>query len=605
MPNAKYYNKKRVLETFGVHVGPAKAKPDDPRIWVVPNLYCLAYHSPRVNFHAHQRRSLALADYLAAKCKATDERKEQSIAVIGGGVGGLTCFIGLLAEGHRDVVLLERGARLISLQHGCRHRHGHPHVIDWPLSGKMDCTTDLPFMNWGAGSAADVKEQMLADPAGRMIEERFGEKIKLKKAVKTIQPLDKGNDGIRVTYGDRKSQDFDVVVCAMGFGPERNTRGVVNDGYWYDDNLEKWRDAYGGEHPIVISGGGDGALIEAARVGYATSRKTDLAVALAARARGNRYFSAPPRPRFSESPSEGQSEIEIALQNEDNDTSKPDTLFEVVQRLMDLDPAFEEHCRHLVSQADDNLKGRNFELLVVDRNNWKSFASAGMANRILFALLNGNFRTAVKVRHGHLSHSDKPGVSVGDHSVLTHLHDAVFYEDDRNNTKLGPREVYARHGPTQKGISPKQLQLGTGDVLKPPAQEGEHYDLEQTGADRFRVLESIGLLPNDPPDSSVVAIDYRARCAITFLERTLEGASVSVDYDSEKQGFFLRVAGPMQMRPGEPASAQACANRQAMLDTGGFDRTLFGAPVAYEPRADNAPVWSARAIPATAQKAEE
>src|SRR5260370_36856138 len=88
--------------------------------------------------------------------------KEGPIAVIGGGVAGVTAASAAAALG-REVHLFEQRPVLCHLQHGCDTRWLHPHIYDWPQPGSDDPYAGLPILNWKEGTAATVAEQIMTE----------------------------------------------------------------------------------------------------------------------------------------------------------------------------------------------------------------------------------------------------------------------------------------------------------------------------------------------------------------------------------------------------------------------------------------------------------
>lgn len=91
-------------------------------------------------------------------------RSASDIAVVGGGIAGLTAAMALrkifsLAPHSTDrmITLFEKRSVLCPLQRGCATRWVHPHIYDWPESGSTNPSAGLPIMNWRAGRASDVE----------------------------------------------------------------------------------------------------------------------------------------------------------------------------------------------------------------------------------------------------------------------------------------------------------------------------------------------------------------------------------------------------------------------------------------------------------------
>src|SRR6185295_13919274 len=92
----------------------------------------------------------------------SNKHSAQTMAVIGGGVSGVTAAAAAIALGW-EVHLFEQRPVLCHLQHGCDTRWLHPHIYDWPQAGSEDPYAGLPLLNWKEGTAATVTEQIMTE----------------------------------------------------------------------------------------------------------------------------------------------------------------------------------------------------------------------------------------------------------------------------------------------------------------------------------------------------------------------------------------------------------------------------------------------------------
>jgi hypothetical protein len=253
----------------------------------LPNFYTLHYDASRVNFASHQRKTLDLASFIRAELTNAMEGdpdldaqaqhvREITVAIIGGGIGGLTCFLALHAMGFNNVHLFEMDSDLLSVQKDCFHRHGHPTAIDWPGT-PVASTTDLPVLNWGAGTAHSVTWQMQADRfEAKFLAQKeedcfihkgaWVEKMILADGAweLVVEPAKTGTDGLSIASDARTP---DIIVNAQGFGVDKNIEFSSTDSYWWEDNLAnslRERNRFN-QKTFVVLGRGDGALIDFAR----------------------------------------------------------------------------------------------------------------------------------------------------------------------------------------------------------------------------------------------------------------------------------------------------------------------------------------------------
>jgi len=183
-------------------------------------VYNIGTRGGRVSFYSQQLRAIQLASALAAQYPDKDE----SILVIGGGVAGVTFLTALRVLGFANVVGYEAQEKVLQTQVSAAHRDAHPSANDWPMllqDREYTSTTNIPFLNWHAGKVSDVIKMMREDRSFREHEHRF----KCGRIVRAIEL--NGSGGIQVEsqqYIDGVSKEvlFDIVVCAVGFGVERN-----------------------------------------------------------------------------------------------------------------------------------------------------------------------------------------------------------------------------------------------------------------------------------------------------------------------------------------------------------------------------------------------
>lgn len=218
------------------------------------NTYILGCTDRRVTFNTQQTRAFNLVWALFDGGKI---KRKSSVSVIGGGLAGMTAAAALNLMGCK-VTLYHDKKTLMNIQKANIQRYIHPNIYDWPKAGCEDPHTDFPCMNWGAGTANQVFEQ---------IEERWEDLSNgINVVTKHIDEVKKSGSKPRVyTKTPTFSEPYDCIVIAVGFGIEDgfpNTRYVS---YWDPDDLDLIVKSKPSKH-YLVSGCGDGGLIDALRI---------------------------------------------------------------------------------------------------------------------------------------------------------------------------------------------------------------------------------------------------------------------------------------------------------------------------------------------------
>lgn len=216
---------------------------------------------PRVTLRCQQVRALNLA---FALIHSGAIHPAAHLAVVGGGVAGVTIAAALSHHGYR-VTVLERRPSLLPLQAGSTQRWLHPHLIDWPHAGSAEEEAGLPLLNWRAAPAGEVFRQLSA-ALTRYPMQVIGAVHELQLVPRPAHPPGPsdpaGAQGWELRFHNQ-SQHFDAVILAVGFGAEKTFPEVELRSYWDADNLD--RDpvaaAVHSTH-CFVSGTGDGGLID-------------------------------------------------------------------------------------------------------------------------------------------------------------------------------------------------------------------------------------------------------------------------------------------------------------------------------------------------------
>jgi FAD dependent oxidoreductase len=223
-------------------------------------VFVLGCFDKRITILSQQTRALNLA---YALCETGRLAYGDAVAIVGGGVAGLTCAAALLRRG-MYVALLERTSRMLHMQAQNDTRFLHPHLYEWPRAGWHDRRARVPLLGWQADRVSGVVQQLRLQ--WRDLERRYTAAGRLiVRAPRPGAKLDAGAGPAAfrwsVLYRPPPSP-FRAVVLAVGFGRERGQPGVRAKSYWENDHLDQ-------EHApparLLISGSGDGGLVDVLR----------------------------------------------------------------------------------------------------------------------------------------------------------------------------------------------------------------------------------------------------------------------------------------------------------------------------------------------------
>ena len=218
---------------------------------------------------AQQRRAIALINSLA---EFGETGVGKRIGIIGGGIGGITLAIAAAKHGS-EVKLFERQGSLIPYQKGNTQRFLHPNIYDWPNDQWSSESTRLPFLNWQAGICQTICGQLeneFIETCGNLNQDRKLIEYTLDTNISEIEILNHSKNGRRLKLMDDRNtvnEDFDSVIISIGYGLEENSREKFGTPfYWENDSLQQ-PIGYSSSRPekILVSGSGDGALIDAIR----------------------------------------------------------------------------------------------------------------------------------------------------------------------------------------------------------------------------------------------------------------------------------------------------------------------------------------------------
>lgn len=258
------------------------------RIAAHPGAYVLGIYDTRITFFSQQVRALELAHALQHEHLLPANAR---IAVIGGGAAGITLAAGLALQGGARVHLFEKAHHLLPLQCDSQRRRLDPHIYDWPDPDADHELAELPILDWRSGSATHVRDAVLREfvEVRAATDERLA--VNERHEVTAIAAHAASYTVIfnrEVPGAGRQpaSGEFDVVILAIGFGiePRFAIPLTTTFSYWQDAGVPG-ADIDGNPRPtFLVSGNGDGGLIDLIASASATFRHDDIVQGIAQRA---------------------------------------------------------------------------------------------------------------------------------------------------------------------------------------------------------------------------------------------------------------------------------------------------------------------------------
>lgn len=234
-------------------------------------LYVIGPFAERLSFASQQRRALSLVCAIDDEIRRAgdgDGLSGKRACIVGAGLAGLTCSVGLAAF-KCDSWILEAERTALAMNRTARHREIHPSINFWPREDVV-VTTMLPFLNWHQDRCDILLDRLLGD--WLWLEKKY-DPIKGITLGCTVKSVSWTGGGWDVTTSGKSSpvQGFDIVIFATGYGIESVLPNSETPGYWSaeGDKIEDLRTrARGTVRNCIISGTGDGGLIEVLRLLY-------------------------------------------------------------------------------------------------------------------------------------------------------------------------------------------------------------------------------------------------------------------------------------------------------------------------------------------------
>ena len=224
----------------------------------------------RGTFQSQQLRGFNLPYLLETSSKVSGGKK---VAVIGASFAGIAAATGFCLR-DCDVTIIEAQDYAFPLFTGNTQRPIHPNLFKWPSPESKVMMTDLPACNWQYGTPNEVIKQIMGPwPCTNEPRCIYGMRVeRLLKGVKDQIHLTAKKSGKR--EGKSAFEDmFDIVVIATGFGREAEVTGIESPRYWALDDLDQDLNSAATVKQYLVSGTGDGAIIDLVRV---ATRSFDL-----------------------------------------------------------------------------------------------------------------------------------------------------------------------------------------------------------------------------------------------------------------------------------------------------------------------------------------
>ncbi len=229
----------------------------------VPGLdgvYTIGQFEQRITLYSQQVRALNLIYSLHEQSILHDGC---SVVIVGAGPAGMTAAAAASKAGCK-VKLLDRLVEPMTRIANPK-RWLHPRIYDWPVGDTdgVDCrdgNARLPIMNWRADRADRVSESLWQQF------QRTAQKDRI-VFIPRCSPIQL--DYVRRTVSTRPGYDhveYNVLILAVGYGTERVMDPIQRRQYWSADNLDEEDANIPGCKRWLVSGNGDGGLIDVIRL---------------------------------------------------------------------------------------------------------------------------------------------------------------------------------------------------------------------------------------------------------------------------------------------------------------------------------------------------
>jgi len=291
-------------------------------------VYVLGSFANPVTFASQQMRAFNLMWALFTDKRLSDT---DSVAVVGGGLAGLTVAAAAALK-HTKVTIIEKATQPLYLQRGNFTRYVHPNILNWPERGADVAHTKFPIMNWHAARVDDVVSQIEGqwDLISNRVSKRFGYEVD------GIVPVGK-RTSVKANriYGSGPTlvdEEYDCVIIAVGFGMEKSMSNVSFRSYWDNDGLHRELEPAPKAKRFLITGCGDGGLIDALRLRISNFKHEQLV---------SEFFSQPDMKDVRETLL--QIDKELTLETDDHITSQK--LYKEYKDRLGIPPSLKERIK--------------------------------------------------------------------------------------------------------------------------------------------------------------------------------------------------------------------------------------------------------------------
>ena len=214
----------------------------------------------QITFYAQQLRAFNLVWALFEQQRLFPG---SDVAIVGGGIAGMTVAAAALLKGCR-VTLLESTSRLLHLQEGNYTRFVHPNINFWPDEKSRSDSTDLPCLNWFASYAGEVALELVRQWS--VLDAGPNLRVFLSSRVEAIERNSDDNPVPIISNKTVPQQPYDCVILAVGFGVERQLAKVPFRSYWDEEPLHQPIKKEPIPRNCLVTGCGDGGLIDTLRL---------------------------------------------------------------------------------------------------------------------------------------------------------------------------------------------------------------------------------------------------------------------------------------------------------------------------------------------------
>lgn len=234
------------------------------------SVYLLGSFDRRVTIKTQQDRAVNIIHSLN---KTRLLSHDSSLLIIGAGIAGLTAAAYAKRLLDCKITVLEKKPAILPIVNGGTDRWLHPNVFDWPKPGWDIEDAQLPVLSWSQGKAFETVDE-LKQQWTEVVNEG---KIEIHFNVSDTKIKQSGKQ-LSVTWNSTGQclDTFDAVILAVGFGIERNLQPPDFMSYWRKDNLDNISLENSDPIKVLISGCGDGGLIDALRATIANFKHIEV-----------------------------------------------------------------------------------------------------------------------------------------------------------------------------------------------------------------------------------------------------------------------------------------------------------------------------------------